>query len=135
MPGPNEYQVEGYGERKPYDSDYHPSAEIDPSVHYAFGGNPELQEKWQKDLEKLQDAKLKAEKKHKPANRPPQEPEVLGIQRGKTAENLVQQAQAEKAAAEADVRADEAGDKTYKKEVKKRTAKKTTAKKTAVKKA
>lgn len=128
MPNPNEYQVEGYGEHKPYDSDYHPSAYIDPSVHYAYGGDPEKQEKWQADLAELQAAKEKQTAKLKP-NRPKQEDPVLAIQRGKTAENLVQQAQKEKEAAEASVAADAEADKSYDKAVKKAPAKKTAMKK------
>jgi hypothetical protein len=50
-----ENHVEGYNV-------HNPSVEINNAVHYAFGGNPELQEKWQKELSELQDAKNKENK-------------------------------------------------------------------------
>ena len=88
MPNENEYRVEGYGERKPYDSDYHPDAELNPHVHYAYGGNPELQAKWQDDLNELKAAKEKAAAKAESPNRPPQEPKVLAQKRAETGKQI-----------------------------------------------
>lgn len=56
----HEYQVHGYDRQDDgYGGPYHPDAFLDPQVQFALGGDPEAQEKFTKDLRKLDEAKAK----------------------------------------------------------------------------